>query len=240
MSHTTPMLDGKEQPSVTQVTKLLAKPWLIHFGIKACAEEAVKNREADVDQLKKLARARCQVIREDATDLGKHLHDVVEQFVKGIITAEQAVKMGYTAEEGQILYSFTNLWHELGYEMEATEEHFVYPFSFKWYGQEVSLPYGGTLDLRVKDKNGVRRIIDYKFADNESEEWPYQLGGYAGLVATQYDPIEHGEIWMFSKKEPGKVKRIQWSMLHSINFKYGFIPLRMVYEFEKIQQRSLA
>lgn len=168
-------LDDKPLTGVTTILGVIAKPALIPWAVKMCAdyvEEEVKkiikkdtwqkemgDKWADILKQSKLA---WRQKRDKAGDIGTKVHDAIEQFIKHGTEPK-------LDKQGMKMFEHFRKWADenVGEWVESEK---------RLYSKECW--FAGTVDMIFKDKEGKTWIGDIKTSNAIYPEYYAQMGGY--------------------------------------------------------------
>ncbi len=161
-------LDGVKMTGVTTILGVIAKPALIPWAVKTCADYIMDNCERHEDgwlvsekDLKE-AKSAHRKKKESAGDVGTLVHDAVENYVKNGEIPE-------LPENIMKMFNEFKDWYDEGkYTLIESEK--------KLYSEKHF--YAGTVDLVIEDKDGRRFIADIKTSGGVYPEYYAQMGGY--------------------------------------------------------------
>lgn len=181
MGHTPTIIDGKEAPSVTQITGILNKPklnkWVAYVGTK----EAER-------------------ISGEAAERGRTLHSYIERFMKG----ETLVFCGEDQELRPIFRAWFDWWRESKYWC-VSQEIKVISKKYKYGGTFDAIIERGDVACPVDIT-----LVDWKFSNtNDHFRW-LQLAGYAQAYFEQSGiKIKRGMILRIDRKAKVHIKEVK-------------------------------
>lgn len=160
-------IDGKPLTGVTTILGVIAKPALVPWASKMCADFIKENSTKDgnkyyitEDLLNEAKNAHKSTLKK-AGDAGHEVHDEIEQFIKN-----------GTEPKNKRSQKFVDWYKEEGYEVLSSEQ--------KVYSEKLWV--AGTLDLILKDKKGKVWLADIKTSNGVYNSYLYQMGGYELLL----------------------------------------------------------
>jgi hypothetical protein len=172
---------GQEEPSVTTILNVLAKPALTGWAARLTAEQAVRERkklwaiaEADETAAVEWLRQAPWQRKDRAANLGSAVHKLISQ---GIVTG--------AADEQPYL----DVWYQWldgsGWTVKSQEFPVFHP----------QVGYGGTVDLLAVDGDGRLLVADIKTGSGVYPEYALQLAAYrhasVGIPATDGAVVLH-------------------------------------------------
>lgn len=172
--------DGIQYPSVTTILGLLGKGDALNYWAAGCAcdyirdnLETIKNPSGPhaVDEVFKTAKSAFKTASKTAIDIGSHVHDAIEQYIKS------GKDLSGTLPD-EVANSFLAFL-----EWEKT-------MNAEWLNSEITLisqkhGYAGTADAVVK-LNGRIYLIDFKTSKAIYDEYAIQVAAYAEALEEMY------------------------------------------------------
>jgi hypothetical protein len=220
MPHRDVIIDGRREPSVTQLSGLLKTgDWLLTYYAKHGTLKLNALREAisvsEADALTKIPDSffeENRLNREDfwkdadtlknvAKDRGVGLHNVFEEAAKAWMT-------GATPPDNDFVKALDFWLKGHGFTFKAYEK----------FVQSDKHKYGGTFDALVADASGNEVIVDWKFTNRMHSDYVLQLAGY--------------DIALGGKPRPGYILRISESAKPAKVSKEGATKAGKTYQFE--------
>ena len=189
-----PMAEGELFPSVTSILNIISKPALVPWAKKITAEKfrdtlyewqqdehtedsgdgipVIELTDESIDTLFKEAKARPDVIRDEAGDYGTRVHEALA-----------------TQEEGaEDKYPGIKAYHEWLEEQGLEVEYREVPVYNTEYG------YGGTVDaVAFRDSAPWPVILDYKTSSGIYWETSLQIAAYGAAWENTWPQIDHRE-----------------------------------------------
>jgi PD-(D/E)XK nuclease superfamily len=202
--------EGDPWPSVTSILSVIAKPALVGWAGKVERDAAVLAAlelltrpglpldrqgffsafEAQVRITKAAQRA-----KEEAADIGKQLHALVEADLKAELGLSPAVNVNALPDAVE-----TSFLHWL----EWRRQHHVKPLVMEQVVYSRTHRYAGTLDL-VAEVDGARTVVDLKTSRAIYGEMPVQIAAYRAAWAEMGHPTDQGLVLRLPKTvtDPG-------------------------------------
>lgn len=202
--------EGDPWPSVTSVLSVISKPalgpWYAKMEREASLIAALElltqpgvplDRQGFYSAFEAQVRATkaAQKAKEDAADIGKHLHALVEADLKAELGLSPAVNVN--ALPDAIETSFLH-W------LEWRRQHHVKPLVMERIVYSRTHRYAGTMDL-VAEVDGARTVIDLKTSKAVYLEMPVQIAAYRAAWAEMGHETDGGLVLRLPKTvtDPG-------------------------------------
>jgi len=148
------LADGREIVGVTTALSVMNKPALLTWAWKLGTQ--------NIDYRK---------VRDMAADAGTLAHFLCECHLKNQEPDASDFSPNDLAKAENAYIKFVSWWDSNGFELVASEAQLV----------SVKHEYGGTLDIVVKDKEGILHLIDLKTSKAVYDEYYFQCAAYREL-----------------------------------------------------------
>lgn len=197
-------LDGKLLTGVTSILGVIAKPFLLPWGVKLTAEEVKKRlpelKEAktakEVDEILKECKRAHTKARDKAGDKGTIIHEKIEEYVNQCLNENNGEPM---EASGNYVEQFAH-W--------ARENVSKFVFSEKRLYSEKHW-YAGTVDIIYRDKNDKLWIADVKTSNGIYPEMFAQMGGYMIALEEMGDCQDfYGAVILHIDKKNGSIEDV--------------------------------
>lgn len=219
-------IDGEKIPSVTSIlSKVLAKPALLPWGIKATAEHydgiMKKYQEGEFSKIDdkiredflKEAKGASKKVSSDAATFGSAIHQRIERVIKKQIRLE-----GVEDEYLPYLRAFFD-WYKQEKIKQISTEKKLYSTIYR---------YAGTLDAVAKIDDEVI-IYDYKTSSGFYPEYDLQISAYAKAYEERYGTkIDKCKIVRIDKKST-KIEVVEFDNIDEL-FEV-FLNILNIYKF---------
>jgi len=163
-----------EYPSVTSIIGLLDKSdALIPWAVNCAVTYIDQNKEQDFEILLQNARNEWRTIRDTAADIGKEVHNLIEQYIKQQIAGIKPKPVHH--DNDKVVHGFLAFleWEKENVDCWTMAEK---PIFSEKYG------YAGTLDAVVKLKTGLLYVIDFKSSKGFYDGFAKQIAAYRSAI----------------------------------------------------------
>lgn len=181
------LIDGKPATGITTVIGVLAKPALIAWSARMCAEfmeKAITSGEYDLTDkavlgdLLDMAKSAHTKKRDDAAQFGTDSHAEIELYINDCLTTHKILAHKTTGEEGVGLYNFVE-W------ALANVREFLFS-ERQMFNKDMFL--AGTADFGCIMKDGKKLIGDWKTSSGVyGIDYFLQCAGYKILAEAEGD-----------------------------------------------------
>lgn len=178
------VINGVHHPSVTEMTGMMPKPYLIHWGVReersGFLGALVSGDEAEIERY--LAKERCtdarcfcefQKKQKAGADAGTGFHALVEAYLKG--------------DNNLQTHADTGEWRAYERFLRWVKKHTVKPIHLELRNSHPIWKYVGTFD-GLCEIDGVLRLADWKSSSKMDPSYKLQVAAYGGLA------VAHGLV----------------------------------------------
>ena len=192
-------------PSVTDILKVLDKPALMYWASKESAKIALEDPTlTDKEVMSKFGE-----ISKKASEKGKRIHSLYQALFNNQEAGDNEVDKGYRKEILKFIDEF------VGEDIEGEKTV-----------KSLNYGYAGTLDRKIKSKNGLIWIIDFKTSKAVYPEHKLQLEAYRVAEVEDNQKIDRTGVLLV--REDGTYSLVETKA----DFKI-FLALKTVWEWVK-------
>ena len=166
--------NGNEYPSVTSITGMIDKgDSLLYWAVNCAITYIEENKDQPLETVLINAKKEWKTVRDTACDIGKEVHNLIEQYIKQQIAGDKPKPVDH--DNDKVVNGFLAF-------LEWEKENINY-----WIMSEMPIfsakhGYAGTLDAVAELKTGLVSVIDFKSSKSFYDGFAKQIAAYRSAI----------------------------------------------------------